>query len=170
MMFLSIVPMLGLASCQPKKAVALKDAISQKERIAFNMLVGKEGSENRKLGYFINGKYDSALAVIDQQENEFNELISELDALPVEGIKEGAALKDAAKNYYTTLKELQLLDRLVVANRKSGMESKGEQLDSINNQSLELSNRKLEMYKRVHEKEELLYEAQNKFNAANGLK
>lgn len=163
-----VVALLSLTACKPKKAIDFKDAIDQQERTAFNILVATDGAENKKLEYLIKRHYDSALAMIDEQETEFNRLINNLEALPTGSIKEAATLKEASINYYTTLKELQLFDRLNIANWKLSMQSKGEELDKVNNKSLELSLQKQDLFKKVHEKEALLDEARKKFNAANG--
>lgn len=161
--------LIGLASCKPRKAMEFKEAIMQKERVAFNILVGKNGSESKKLDFLIQGKYDEALATVNKQEKEFNDLIKDIEVMPTEGFKQGNELKAAAIHYYAAVKELQVFDSKSIINQKATRIAKGKTLDSLLKGSLEISLQKQEIYKKVHEGEEALYNALNKFNSANGI-
>lgn len=161
--------LIGLASCNPRKAIEFKEAIVQKERVAFNILIAKNGSEEQKLKYLVEDDYKGALASVDRQEKEFDTLIREIEALPVEGIKQGSELKTAAMNYYVALKELQVFDRLEIAHQEASLHFEGEELRVAQHRSLELSRQKQRMYKKLYEKERAFYRALEKFSSVNSI-
>lgn len=158
-----------LSSCNRQRAIDFKEAIVQKEQIASKMLVNEEGSEAKKLDLLIKKDFKGALAIIDQQEQEFDTLITKIEALPVDGIKRGHALKTAAMEYYGALKALQLFDREQIKNREASLHRKGDELRAVQDKDLELSLRKQELYKIVFEKDSVFYQTRQKFDEANGI-
>ena len=159
----------GISSCKPQRAIDFKEAIVQKEQMASKMLVSQEGSEAKKLDLLIEKDFKGALAVIDQQEREFDALITTIEALPVDGIKRGHELKMAAMEYYVALKALQLFDREQIKNREASQRTESDALRAVQDKDLELSLRKQELYKTVFEKDSVFYQAQKKFDEANGI-
>jgi len=159
----------GISSCKPQRAIDFKEAIVQKEQMASKMLVSQEGSEAKKLDLLIEKDFKGALAVIDQQEREFDTLITTIEALPVDGIKRGHELKMAAMEYYVALKALQLFDREQIKNREASQRTESDALRAVQDKDLELSLRKQELYKTVFEKDSVFYQAQKKFDEANGI-
>lgn len=167
--FSAVFLLITLVSCKPQKAIELKTAIDQKERTVFNILAGKNGSEEKKLTFLVKDDYKNALAAVDQQEKEFNQLIREITDLPTTGIKQGDELKAAAVNYYDALKELHLFDRQEIVQREISFNSEGEALQAAQKKIIELSRQKQAMFKKVYETESAFHEAMEKFNAANGI-
>lgn len=167
--FSAVLLLIILGSCKPQKAIELKAAIDQKERTVFNMLVGKNGSEEKKLAFLVKDDYKSALAAVDQQEKEFNQLIREIAELPTEDIKQGNELKTAAVNYYDALKALHLFDRQEIVQREASSNSEGEALQAAQHKILELGRQKQVMFQKVYEKESAFHQAMEKFNSVNGI-
>lgn len=167
--FSAVLLLITLGSCKPQKAIELKAAIDQKERTVFNILAGKNGSEEKKLAFLIKDDYKSALAAVDQQEKEFDQLIKEIHALPTEGTKQGDELKAAAANYYNALKELHLFDRQEIVQREASLNSEGEALRAAQHKILELGRQKQVMFQKVYERESAFHQAMEKFNSVNGI-
>lgn len=161
--------LISLTSCKPRKAIEFKESIVQKERVAFNILLDKNGSESQKLNCLIKDDYKGALASVDKQEKEFNKLISDIDTLPADGIKQGPELKTAALNYYVALKELHVFDRAEIAQREITHNTKGEALQTAHNKIRELGIHKQDMFRKVYEKESALSQALEKFNTVNNI-
>lgn len=158
-----------LVACKPRKAIAFRESIVQKERVAFKILVGKNGTDEQKLKYLINKDYKNAAMMVDKQEKEFNALIKEIETLPAEGIQQGNELKTAAVNYYVAVKELTVFDRIEITHQEAYSRMQGKELDTALHKNLELSIQKQELYKKVYEKEKALSGALEKFDAVNNL-
>jgi hypothetical protein len=169
MTFSAALLLITLASCKPRKAIEFREAIVQKERVAFNILLDKNGSESRKLDCLVKEDYKGALTFVDQEEAAFDTLIQEIKTLPVDGIKEGNELKAAAVNYYVALKELHIFDRAEIVQREATQHSGGEELRAALDKIFTLNVQKQEMYKKVYEKERELHEALTKFNDVNSI-
>lgn len=167
--FSTVFLLIGLASCKPRKAIAFKDAIVQKEQVAFNIVAGENGAGDQKLQHLVKEDYKGALTWVDREEEEFNKLVKDIEALPAEGIKQGNELKAAAVDYYVALKELQIFDRVEITHREASLHMKGEALDTANHRTLQLSLQKQDLYKKVYEKESVLSQVMEKFNSANGI-
>lgn len=161
--------LITLVSCKPQKAIELKAAIDQQERTVFNILVGKNGSEEQKLESLVKDDYKGALSFVDQQEKEFDKVIGEIAALPADGVKQGDQLKTAAMDYYGALKELHIFDRQEIAQQEISSHTDGEALRAAQHKILELNRQKQEMYKKVYEKEKAFHEVTEQFNSANGI-
>jgi hypothetical protein len=161
--------LLSLVSCKPRKAIEFKETIVQKERIATEILIGKNGSETKKLECLVKEDYKGALAAINQQEKEFNEIIKAIEALPAGDIKQGNELKTASVNYYIALKELHMFDRLDVENRQDLYKLKGKELDAAQDKTLELSYKKQDMFDKVFKADSVLRQTLDKFTAANNI-
>lgn len=163
--------LLLLASCQSKKAVGLKETLEKKDRIAFNILVGKNGSNEQKLNCLIKRDFKCAIEAIIKQEQEFDKLIEEISAIETDGIKEGSALKKASTNYYQAVKELQAYERLEIAQQEiSNDKANSDKIrdDAMRKQG-ELLKEKQKIYKTVYKREAALATAQQHFNVANRL-
>lgn len=161
--------LIGLGACKPRKAIALKEAITQKERFAFNILVGDSSAEVQKLHCLIKSDYPGALAALDREEKDFNKLIDEIKSLPATDIKQGEELKTAAVDYYTELKTLQLFDRNEIKQRQLSVPLKGEELDAAQKKILELSIQKQGMYKKVYQRDSVLQQALKIFSTTHGI-
>lgn len=161
--------LITLVSCKPRKAIELKAAIVQQERVAFNILLDKNGPGEQKLVSLTKNDYKGALAFVDQEEKEFDKLIGEITALPADGIKQGNELKAAAVDYYQALKELHIFDRQEIAQREVSSRTEGEALQAAQDSIIELSRRKQDMFKKVYEKEGVFHQALEKFSTVNGI-
>lgn len=161
--------LISLVSCKPRKAIEFKEAIVQKERTAFNILLDKNSTQEQKLVCLTKNDYKGALALVDQQEKEFNSLIKEIETLPADDIKQGNELKTAAVDYYVALKELHIYDRVEIAHLEASFSLKDEELRAAQNKILELSRQKQNMYKKVYEKERTFHQALEKFNSVNSI-
>ncbi|NLR63487.1 hypothetical protein HGH92_04130 [Chitinophaga varians] len=159
----------GLTACQPKKAIRLRAAILQKERTAFNILVGKGGAEEQKLQCLIKSDYQGALAALDREEKDFDRLIDSIKLLPATDIKQGEPLKAAAIDYYTALKTLQLFDRQEVSQQEIAHRLKGDEAMAAHEKIYELSLQKQELYKKVYVKDSVFERTKEQFNAAHGI-
>lgn len=159
----------GLSSCKPRKAMAFKDTIVQQERVAFSLLTGKDSPRARMLDYLIKEDYTNALAMINQQDTAFSKIIRDIETLSSDGITGGDALKTAALQYYTALKELETFDRIEITHQEATRNAKRRKLRAAQDKTLELSLQKQGLYKKVYEKEKLLYDALQQFDAANGI-
>lgn len=167
--FIAIFLLIGLAGCKPKKAIQLREAIDQKEKTAFNIVVGKGGAEEQKLQCLIKGDFQGALAALDREEKDFDRLIDSIRVLPAAGIKQGEPLKAAAVEYYTALKTLQLFDRNEVAQQEAARRMKGDSTMNAYKKIYELNVQKQGMYKNVYEKDSVFHEAKKRFNAEHGI-
>lgn len=169
--FLLLPLLLLLASCQSKKAITLKESLEKKDRIAFSILVGKNGPNEQKLNCLIKSDFGCAIAAIAQQEQEFDKLIGEIKSLETNGIKEGEALKKATADYYQAVKELQTFERLEIAQQQISNDKTNT--DKVRDEAMrkqgELLKQKQEMYKTVYQREATLGSVQKQFDAANRL-
>lgn len=161
--------LITLASCKSKRAIEFREAIVQKERVAFNILVGKSGPDEQKLECLVKEDYKGALAFLNKEEKEFDKLINDIETLPADGIQQGKELKRAAVNYYVALKELQIFDRAEITHREAAQHSEGDELWAAQKKIIALNLQKQDMYKKVYEKEKALHEALIKFNEVNSL-
>ncbi len=100
-----------LISCSNKKAMDFRNAILQKQDSVSQILIGKQGSESRKLEHLIQNDFKSALSVVDTQEIAFNKIIREIEKLDPGQLPEGPELKQASIAYFTCMKILQISDR-----------------------------------------------------------
>ncbi|MFX1706867.1 hypothetical protein PV783_23050 [Chitinophaga sp. CC14] len=167
--FIVIFLMVGLLSCKSKKATAFREAIVQKDSSAFHILVGKEGLEEEKLTCLIKRDFKGALRAIDKQEQAFDSIIKEITILPADGIREGTALKTAAVNYYTSVRDLQLFDRQEIAAQEAMFHTNADTVAKAQDNVLLLTKEKLKMSGVTNEKRIALDEALKKFNQANNL-
>jgi len=170
MSFCAACFLISLVSCEPRKAMALKETIAQKERVAYKILLDKNGPESKKLDLLVKEDYPGALALLNEEEQAFNGLISSLDSLSVDDIKQGSELKKAAIDYYAALKELYTYDRVQIAHQDSLSGLKGEALYAGQNKILELNKQKQLLFDKVFEKESALHKEQESFNTANNIK
>lgn len=168
---LLVMLILIVSSCQSKKAVHLKTVLEQKERIVFNIMLGKNGPNEQKLKCLIDGDFKCAKQAITEEERAFDKIISEINALETGGIKYGNELKLATSNYYRAVKEFEIFDRLVIAEQQiSQNKATTEKIrDAAIRQQGQLSRNKLEMRKIIGKKEQLLAEIQKQFNLLNHL-
>jgi len=169
--FLLTLLILILTSCQSKKAVHLKTVLKQKERTIFNIMVGKNGPSERKLKCLIDGDFKCALLAIDEEERAFDKIIGEINALETGGTKCGNELKTATVSYYKAVKDLEVFDRLDIAQQQiSQNKTNTEKVrDAAMHKQLQLSRDKLEVHKIINQKEQRLIEVQKQFNSANRL-
>lgn len=142
-----------LFSCENKKAVKLRQLIDQQEKQSFSMLVGQKGLESKKLNYLIAYEYDSALAVVDQQEAEFNKIIKDLEKAKTEGISKGKELQQTSISYYTAIKNLYLFSRQEIELEKLSRNGKGAEADSAQRRLLNLYREKKHLYEKVYQSE-----------------
>lgn len=160
-----------LASCQSKKAVHLKTVLKQKERTIFNIMVGKNGPSERKLKCLIDDDFKCALLAINEEERAFDKIISEINTLETSDTKYGNELKTATVSYYKAVKDLEVFDRLDIAQQQiSQNKTNTEKVrDAAMRKKGQLSRDKLEVHKIISKKEQILIEVQKQFNSANHL-
>jgi len=163
--------LLSLISCQSKKAAHLNTVLVSAERAVFNMMVGKNGLNEKKLKFVIDGDFKCALQMVDEKERSFNQIIKKINAAETSDIKYGNALKKAAISYYETIKQLEISDRQeITIQQLSQNKANTEQLrDSAIAKQGQLLKYKLEMRKLINKKEKQLSEIQKQFNSVNHL-
>lgn len=168
---LLVMLILIVSSCQSKKAVHLKTVLEQKERVVFNIMLGKNGPNEQKLKCLINGDFKCAQQAITEEERAFDKIISEINALKTGDIKYGNELKSATSNYYKVVKESEIFDRVVIAQQQISQNKTNT--EKIRNAAIrqlgQLLREKLEMRKIINKKEQVLAEVQKQFNLLNHL-
>ncbi|WP_353146678.1 hypothetical protein [Chryseobacterium sp.] len=168
-LFLSLLLLTGLLSCKSEKAADFEKKITDQERIAFNALIGKNGYQDTKDLNLIKNNFEGALASLHQQEQLFDSIIKNLSALSTDNIKESPPVKAAAIDYYKALKELFLIDRLSIEQQQLTFTKDAQKIDKAQDSLLQISRKKLELYKRVSEKQSVLQKTLDNFNQANNL-
>lgn len=168
---LLVMLILIVSSCQSKKAVHLKTVLEQKERVVFNIMLGKNGPNEQKLKCLVDGDFKCAQRAITEEEQAFDKIIYEINALETEDIKYGKELKLATSSYYKAVKESEIFDRLVIAQQQIGQNKTNTEKirDAAIHQQGQLSRDKLEMRKIISKKEQVLAEVQKQFNLLNHL-
>jgi len=166
-----VMLILIVSSCQSKKAVHLKTVLEQKERVVFNIMLGKNGPNEQKLKCLIDGDFKCAQQAITEEERAFDKIISEINSLETGDIKYGNELKSATSNYYKAVKEFEIFDRLVIAQQQiSQNKTNTEKIrDAAIRQQGQLSRERLEMRKTISKKEQVLAEVQKQFKLLNHL-
>ncbi len=160
-----------LISCQSKKAVQLNTVLANSERAVFNIMVGKNGPNERKLKCIIAGDFKCALQAVNDKEHAFNQIINEINVVETSGIEHGNDLKKAAVNYYNALKQLEISDRREIALQQLSQDKNttAQVRDQVLAGQRQLLNKKLEMRKLINKKENKLAEIQRQFNLVNHL-
>lgn len=160
-----------LISCQSKKAVQLHTVLSNSERAVFNIMVGKNGPNERKHHCIIDGDFKCALQAVDDKERAFNTVINKINAVETNDIKYGNDLKKAAISYYNALKQFEISDRQEIALQQLSHDktNTAQVRDSAMAKQLQLLNKKQEMRQLIDKKESQLAEIQKQFNSVNHL-
>ncbi|MEH3113952.1 hypothetical protein [Pedobacter terrae] len=166
-----ILLIFGLISCQSKKVARLNTVLLHAERAVFNIIVGKNGPNERKLKCIIDGDFKCALQAVDDKERAFNQIINEINALETHDIEYGNELKKAAISYYDALKQLEISDRQEISIQQLSQDktSTAQVHDNAMVKQRQLLNKKLEMRQLINKKENKLAEIQKQFNSANHL-
>ncbi|RLJ79629.1 hypothetical protein [Pedobacter alluvionis] len=161
---------LSLISCQSKKAAHLNTVLKHADRAVFNMMVGKNGLNEKKLKCVIDGDFKCALQVVNEEERAFNQIINKINAAETNDIKYGNALKSAAISYYEAVKQLEVFDRHEIVVQQQSQKANTEQLrDSVIAKQGQLLKHKLEMRTVINKKEKQFAEIQKQFNSVNNL-
>ncbi|NIF04512.1 hypothetical protein F3J23_03580 [Chryseobacterium sp. Tr-659] len=166
----SIVLLAGLTACTSKEATDFKKKVTDKEQMVFKALIDDHGYETEKSKSLIKRDFDGALTSIDKEEKLFDSVIKDLSALPVDQIKEGALVKTAAIGYYTTLKDLFLLDRESIQQQKITFTKDAQKVDKANDSILQITKKKVELHKIADTKSQNLQKALAAFDQANNIK
>lgn len=167
--FLVVFLLISFTSCKSRRTIEFREAIVQKERVAFNIVLGKNGSEVQKLERLIKNDYKGALALVDKQAREFDQLIKDIESLPADGIRQGEALKRAAVDYYAALKELHFFDRREIAQSEAIHQLGDEELSVAQHELVALAHEKKIFYEKVYRQEEMFATVLKKFDAANDI-
>lgn len=158
-----------MSSCESTKAIDFKKSLAQSERRAFDIILGKEGSGEKKLKYLTEDNYKGALEAVNQQAGEFDELIDDIKKLSTNDIPEADSLKMASIAYYEALKELHIFDRKEITQQELLTTLKNEEHKKASDSLIALAKQKKLLYTAVYKKEALLHMATQKFNTANKL-
>ncbi|RZK48518.1 MAG: hypothetical protein EOO87_20485 [Pedobacter sp.] len=167
--FITAFLFITMSSCVSPKASDFKESLAKSERKAFDIILGKEGSGEKKLHYLINNDYKGAIAAVDQQAKEFDKIINDINMLSTDGISEGEQLKTASVAYYEALKELHGFDRKEIEQQALLQTLKNNELNTATDDLMILTKHKKSLYTAVYEKEALLHKATEKFNTSNGF-
>ncbi|SDG43512.1 hypothetical protein SAMN05421827_106210 [Pedobacter terrae] len=168
---LFILLIFGLTSCQSKKAIHLNTVLVRAERTVFNIMVGKNGPNEKKLQCLIDGNFKCALQAIDDKEQAFNAVINEINSVEINDIKYGNALKKAAISYYDAVKQVEISDRqeIVLQQLSQDKTNTVKVRDSAMAKQHQLLNKKQEMRQLISKKENKFAEIQKQFNSVNHL-
>ncbi|MFB9110079.1 hypothetical protein ACFFVK_15955 [Flavobacterium gyeonganense] len=158
-----------MSSCNSSNATDFKESLDQSERKAFNIIVGKKGSGEKKLEYLEKEDYKNAIKAVDQQAIDFDIIIADIHRLPADDIPEGQQLKTASLEYYQSLKELHIFDKKDIEQQALLKTLKKDELEDALNKLKELAQQKKMLYNALYKKEALLYTATQRFKAANGI-
>lgn len=145
---------LFLSSCMNKKAMEFKHALDVQERKVTQMLIGKKGSESRKLNYLIADDFDHALNVVNEQEREFDAVLHALKSLETADLEKASALQNAAINYYDSLKALHMYAKKEIAQQKVISTTNGAERDKAQDALMKLAKAKQTLYDNVYQTEE----------------
>lgn len=167
--FLLAFLFLMINSCKSPKTKDFRESIVQEERVASQIIFGKDGPETKKLKYLAENDFKGALRAVDQQAVEFDKLIKSIKILSSDDIKEGEPLKMAAINYYQSLKELHFFDRQEIVQQQLISKLYGKDQKMAQDQLIELARQKKSLYTKFYKNENLLSIALAKFDAANGF-
>lgn len=168
---LLILLIFGLSSCQSKKAAQLNTVLVHAERNIFNIMVGKNGPNEKKLKCLIDGNFKCALQAVDDKKKAFNQVINEINAVETKDIEYGNELKKAAISYYDAVKQVEISDRQEIVLQQLSQDKKHtvQVRDSAMAKQWQLLNKKMEMRKLITKKETKLAEIQKQFNLVNHL-
>ncbi|WP_145856470.1 hypothetical protein [Pedobacter suwonensis] len=168
---LFILLIFGLTSCQSRKATHLNTVLVRAERTVFNIMVGKNGPNERKLQCLIDGNFKCAMQAIDDKEQAFNAVINEISSVEINDIKYGNALKKAAISYYDAVKQVEISDRqeIVLQQLSQDKTNTVKVRDSAMAKQYQLLNKKQEMRQLISKKESKFAEIQKQFNSVNHL-
>lgn len=158
-----------MSSCESSNAADFKKSLNKLERRAFEIILGKKGSGEKKLNCLAKDNYKGALAAVDQQSKEFDMLIGDIKKLSTHGIPKGESLKTASLEYYKSLKELHIFDRKEIEQQALLQTLKNNELKDAQNNLIALARQKKMLYNAVYEKEALLHNATENFETANGF-
>ncbi|HEU0125076.1 MAG TPA: hypothetical protein VFQ56_02105 [Flavobacterium sp.] len=167
--FLTAFLSITMSSCKSSEAADFKESLHQSERRAFDIILGKEGSGEKKLKCLEKEDYKGAIMAVNQQSKEFDVLIANIKKLSTEGISKGDSLKTASIEYYQSLKELHAFDRKEIEQQALIKTLKNDELKNAQDKLLALAKQKKTLYNAVYEKEALLYTTNEAFEAANGF-
>lgn len=168
-LFITVFLLITMSSCQSSEAIHFKESLDKSERQAFNIILGKEGSGEKKLEYLEKDDYKNAILQVEQQAKEFDMLIDNIKKLSTEGISKGEPLKNASLAYYTSLKELHFYDKKEIEQQALLRTLKDDKLKDSHNTLITLAKQKKTLYNEVYAKEALLHTAMKDFEAANGF-
>lgn len=158
------------SACSNKKAAELSRIVDRQEKQSFNMLLGEKGLESQKLNHLIARHYDRALAVIDQQETEFNRIIRTIENVNTKGISNGKEVQQTSVNYYTALKNLYLFSRQEIQQEKLSRSMNNAEADAAQRKLADLYREKQQLYQKVYQSEDEFYRTLKIFQEENRLK
>lgn len=167
--FITAFLLITMSSCKSSKAVDFKESLDQYERKAFDIIVGKKGSGEKKLEYLEKEDFKGALMAVNEQATAFDSLISGIKKLSTDGIQEGEKLKNASIEYYQALKELHGFDKKEIEQQAVLQTVKDDELKDAQEKLIALARQKKTLYNAVYKKEALLHTASEAFRNANGL-
>lgn len=147
-----------------------KHVLDVQERKVTQMLIGKKGSESRKLNYLIADDFDHALNVVNEQEREFDAVLHTLKGLETADLKKAIELQNAAINYYDSLKALHMYAKKEIAQQKVISTTNGAEKDKAQDELMELAKAKQILYDNVYQTEEPFHNVLLTFEDANGLR
>lgn len=167
----TVLSFILLCGCiKNKQAIQLKKIIDEKEDQTTAILIGEKGMESAKLNYLIEGDYDRALLVVDQQETAFNVILKDLKNVNVVGIKKGKELQQAEIDYYTALKKLYLFSKKEVEQQKKIEQEKNEKKFRIAiDERYKLALDKQRLYQLVYEADDKRNRIKKQFEVENSL-
>ncbi|SFD99179.1 DUF2461 domain-containing protein [Flavobacterium phragmitis] len=166
---ITVLLIITMSSCKSSKATDFMELLDQSERRAFAIVVGKNGSGEKKLEYLEKDDFKGAAMAVDQQAVEFDKLITDIKKLSTDGIQEGEQLKTASIEYYKALKELHIFDKKEIEQQALLQTVKNDELKNVQNKLMVLLQQKKALYNSVYEKEAFLNSASEAFKVANGL-
>ncbi|QSW89239.1 hypothetical protein J0383_00135 [Flavobacterium endoglycinae] len=167
--FIPFFLLVMMSSCESSRAIDFKKSLSQSERRLFQIVLGKDSWGEKKMQYVIDNNYKDALAAVDQQAKEFDNLINYLKKLPTNDIPESEPLKTATIEYYEALKALHTFDRKEIAQRELLVTLKDNERKKASDELIALAKQKKQLYNTVYQKEAILQTASEKFDAYNGF-
>lgn len=153
-----------------KKALEFKHILDVQERKVTQMLIGKKGSESRKLNYLIADDFDQALKEVDKQEREFDMVLYTLKKLDTADLEKALALRSAAVNYYSSLKALHMYAKKEIQQQKLIFNTKSVARDHAQDELMKLAKNKQAMYDDVYRNEKSLHDTLSEFEEGNGLR
>ena len=157
-----------LTACQSPAVGDYRDNIVKNERTVFNILVGKDGENEKKQKSIIAGDYDAAVKLSDQEKSKIDRVINNIQSTPTDDVKYGEELKKSAIAYYSALRDLHYADHKVILLYKELQMN--HHSSKVSDSIISLEKMKRPLFDKVYSAEKNYQNILEKFDEENRIK